>query len=354
MFLRSHRQHGFTLIEIMMVIAIIAMLVSVVLVALNPSKQIANAQDKSRLNDVDKLRKAMSQYQIDFGVLPQDASWPSIAETPKPVCAPGKVNAACVNLDAQLVTAYLTSIPHDANEVNPNFSGYKVAKSTPVPVVVATNMNHTEYGLDNGLVGHWNFETLGNIAYDASLSGNNGSMTGVLLTSSVPKTTFPDTKSASFSAATYMITGNPAALQLSNGTVSAWINVPVGGAGAGYRGIVTKRSAYSMYLLNNVFGVYDWGANLGRSSGVSLNDGKWHHVAYTFQSGVANGTTLYIDGVAIVSTTTSVSNQTLAVAVGAGGPVGGIELFTGSIDDARIYNRLLTAVEIAALAKGEG
>jgi hypothetical protein len=143
----------------------------------------------------------------------------------------------------------------------------------------------------------------------------------------------------------YIEAGNAASLQISTGTVSAWIKTP--NAGAGYRGIIVKQYAYGLFMKDNVVGIYDWSTSSFLSTGVNLADGQWHHVAFSFQSGANSGTIVYIDGVAKLITKITVSSQSTELVVGAGGP--GIQLFTGSIDEARVFNVIRTASDIVSL-----
>lgn len=53
-------QKGFTLVELIVVIAIIAVLAGVVLVVINPAALLAKSRDAKRLSDVDALHKAIS------------------------------------------------------------------------------------------------------------------------------------------------------------------------------------------------------------------------------------------------------------------------------------------------------
>jgi len=136
--------------------------------------------------------------------------------------------------------------------------------------------------------------------------------------------------------------GNPANLKLTTGTVDAWIKTS--DAGSNFRGIAVKTDAYGMFLKNNVFGIFDWNTNIFRSTGINLADGQFHHVAFTFQSGVNDGTVLYIDGVAQPTTTMTVKNQNGFFAIGTNG--GANQKFDGIIDEVEVFDRVLTPTEI--------
>jgi len=58
---------GFTLIELLVVIGIIAILAGVVIVALNPGRQFAQARDTQRVSNVRAILDAIGQYQADHG-----------------------------------------------------------------------------------------------------------------------------------------------------------------------------------------------------------------------------------------------------------------------------------------------
>jgi len=85
-------------------------------------------------------------------------------------------------------------------------------------------------------------------------------------------------------------------------------------------------------------------------TGRAINDGQWHHVAVVV--GLKTGLSFYIDGV--LSSTqnftilASPSQSNLHVGVNAWLDYG--NYFTGTMDEARVYNRQLSAAEVAALA----
>ncbi len=59
----THR--GFTLIEVLLVIAILAILAAIVIIAINPAKQFASARDAQRQSDVYSIMNALHQYALD-------------------------------------------------------------------------------------------------------------------------------------------------------------------------------------------------------------------------------------------------------------------------------------------------
>jgi len=63
--LKNQKKGGFTLIEILVVIGIIAILAAIVLIAINPARQFAQARDTERTSNVNAILNAVGQYMAD-------------------------------------------------------------------------------------------------------------------------------------------------------------------------------------------------------------------------------------------------------------------------------------------------
>jgi len=65
---------GFTLVELIVVVALVSMIASLSLVALNPADIFARSRDSKRLSDLAFLTNAFERYNIDNGVYPDSAA----------------------------------------------------------------------------------------------------------------------------------------------------------------------------------------------------------------------------------------------------------------------------------------
>ncbi len=135
--------------------------------------------------------------------------------------------------------------------------------------------------------------------------------------------------------------GNGASVQLTQGTLEAWIKTSGSGTNSN---IITKQWAYGLFLNNNVLKIYEWGGAGFITTGINLADSRWHHVAFSFNSGVTNGSFVYVDGELKLTTTYTVNNQ--GVSLGIGALTAGGELFTGTMDEVRVWNTMRSLAEI--------
>ena len=63
--MRGQKKSGFTLIEILVVIGIIAILATIVIIAINPSRQFAQARNSQRVSNVNAILNAIGQNIAD-------------------------------------------------------------------------------------------------------------------------------------------------------------------------------------------------------------------------------------------------------------------------------------------------
>jgi len=97
------KKRGFTLIELLVVIGILALLLAITLIAINPAKQFAQANDTKRSSDVNAILNA-------------------------------------VDLCGSLITGYLAALPVDPTTGN-------TAGVTGAPVTVCTSAYNTAYSI---------------------------------------------------------------------------------------------------------------------------------------------------------------------------------------------------------------
>ena len=136
--------------------------------------------------------------------------------------------------------------------------------------------------------------------------------------------------------------GNSSILQQSSGTISAWAKTS--SPGSGYRGIIAKQGAYGLFYADSILVAYDWAADATRSTGINIADNTWKNVVLTYQSGVSNGTFIYLNGVSVLTTTITIQSQ---VANLFGGAEANASQFAAcQISSFNMYSRALTAQEV--------
>lgn len=142
---------GFTIIELLLVIAIIAILAAIIFVALDPLKRFQDARDARRWSEVEEVLHAIKIDQIDnrgkyldaIAALPSGEVWMITASTTMSSttidcdlnsCAGVASTSACVDLSGLQTEGYISAVP--VSPSNPdlgtdwdsNYTGYTIEK----------------------------------------------------------------------------------------------------------------------------------------------------------------------------------------------------------------------------------
>lgn len=134
--MKNKNLQGFTLLEILLVVAAIAILASIVIVAINPGKQLADTKNAQRRTDINTVLSAVYQYSIDNnGNLPSaiTASSTEICKTGSTACT-GIVDLSVLTNDEK----YLVAMPTDPSvDETAEGTGYTILKSTNGRITVS-------------------------------------------------------------------------------------------------------------------------------------------------------------------------------------------------------------------------
>ena len=123
---------GFTLIEILVVVALIAILTAITFIAINPAKNFQDTRNAQRSSDVTQILNAVTQYTSEMGHATADfdvnvsiPTCPSVAPIGPTACA------TCVVLEGLLVDSYIVGIPSDPIDTDPsNGVGYTICQTS--------------------------------------------------------------------------------------------------------------------------------------------------------------------------------------------------------------------------------
>jgi len=138
-------QSGFTLIELLVVIGVIAILAAVVLVAVNPGRQFAQARDTQRRSDLYSITNAIYQYMAEHnGRLLDNDGNPATDNFPdSPVCI--GTQAPCYDLSIAgddpdtLIPTYVAGVPMDPQTGTPEDTDYTIYKDVNGRIVASAS-----------------------------------------------------------------------------------------------------------------------------------------------------------------------------------------------------------------------
>ncbi|MBI5037464.1 MAG: prepilin-type N-terminal cleavage/methylation domain-containing protein [Candidatus Kerfeldbacteria bacterium] len=133
---KGKKIHGFTLLELLVVIGIIGILAAIVIIAINPGRQFAQARNAQRWNDVNAILNAVHQYAVDNN-----------GEVPAAITAvPTTVSNGGIDICDDLVGTtgiYVTAIPADPQtgsytDCTTYNSGYQISQNATSGRVTVT------------------------------------------------------------------------------------------------------------------------------------------------------------------------------------------------------------------------
>ena len=141
---QGKREGGFTLIEILIVIGIIAILAAIVIIAINPSKQFAQARNTQRQSNVEEILNAIGQRMADNKGIFQGTfgayTCPTISTSTANLHIDTASGGTGVNLSC-LVPTYIASFPTDpdATYAIAPYTGYDITVDSSGRVSVCAN-----------------------------------------------------------------------------------------------------------------------------------------------------------------------------------------------------------------------
>ena len=201
-------------------------------------------------------------------------------------------------------------------------------------------------------------EGAGSTTADASGNGNNGTIGGATW-----NTSGKFGKNLSFNGTSNLVNvSDVASLDLTNGmTLEAWIFPTASG---GYRAVIMKQDTGTSPRIDLVYSLYASSPSTNPGSyvfsgsnrltsveptGKTLPLNTWSHLATTY-----NGSTviLYVNGIEAkrVNASGNILGTALPLRIGGNGLYS--EYFKGQIDEVRVYNRVLSAAEVAEIGFG--
>ncbi len=218
---------------------------------------------------------------------------------------------------------------------------------------------------NDDLVGHWKFdETVAGSDAEDSVGSNDGTPTNDPTPSTdIPTVSFTNLRSAEFDGSNYFTITRPIS---TNFTICAWVKTSSAGGGTNHwESAPIFDSEWGGVDYDFGFGVGNGGKLMFGNGGLvggnlvdnqvngntTINDNEWHNVCAT-RNNTTGEVKLYVDAELDGSGTTGTGALTRNPNARIGYGYDGAALFDGLIDDMRIYEVVLTQVQLENLTSG--
>ncbi len=137
---KINKKKGFTLIEILVVIGIIAVLSAVVLVAINPARQFKLARDSQRVSNITAILNAVGQNMAEHkGIFTCAVAFSTASKV-----ISSDTSGGGLDIGGCLVPTYISSLPFDPSKTGAKFTSvtdydteYSISQDTDGRVTVS-------------------------------------------------------------------------------------------------------------------------------------------------------------------------------------------------------------------------
>lgn len=250
-------------------------------------------------------------------------------------------------------TETLTSFTNNTNK------GTIMITGTGTTTGFKTGTSYNNLTLNDGLVGYWKLDDVDGVRDSSGYSNSGALMSGATISTTVAPTNFHNERSISFDGTNDYIWASTKDFNFgaTPRSIAGWIKptassttrVPFAYGNCNKTGGVVGGS-FGIYL-NSANVVHFWGCGDDYSTGIAVTNGTWTHLAATYDG---TRVRVYVNGGIAGGT-----GKTLAIPARPVMEIGSAHLmdngnyhFPGQVDDVRVYKRMLSASEVAALAAG--